>query len=260
MSSSLGYSCSARSYLREIGRSMFIATWWAWPGQRPELLRVVQVDGHQTSTAPSMTPIGPEVAVPPLHRVLLDEAVATEQLDAVEADLHALVGAGLAGQRDLLGEVLARGGAAGGLVGQQPHRLQLDRDVGDHERHRLAVRDRLAERLALLDVRRHVVEHGLAGADRERAPGEPREPHALGVRRAVGRAEDGALAAPRRPSSVSLVSEAARTPIDGSASTVSPSVEDSTRNSTGWPSSSAPTTNSSASAPRGTSDFTPLRT
>ena len=30
MSSSLGYSCSARSYLREIGRSMFIATWCAW--------------------------------------------------------------------------------------------------------------------------------------------------------------------------------------------------------------------------------------
>ncbi|WP_246354674.1 hypothetical protein [Nocardioides ungokensis] len=31
MSSSLGYSCSARSYLREIGRSMFMATWWACP-------------------------------------------------------------------------------------------------------------------------------------------------------------------------------------------------------------------------------------
>ena len=31
MSSSLGYACSARSYLREIGRSMFIATWWACP-------------------------------------------------------------------------------------------------------------------------------------------------------------------------------------------------------------------------------------
>ncbi len=31
MSSSWGYSCSALSYLREIGRSMFIATWWAWP-------------------------------------------------------------------------------------------------------------------------------------------------------------------------------------------------------------------------------------
>ena len=30
MSSSLGYSCSASSYLREMGRSMFIATWWAW--------------------------------------------------------------------------------------------------------------------------------------------------------------------------------------------------------------------------------------
>ena len=33
---------------------------------------------------------GPQVAVPPLDRVLLDEAVPTEQLDAVEADLHAL--------------------------------------------------------------------------------------------------------------------------------------------------------------------------
>ncbi len=30
MSSSLGYSCSARSYLRDTGRSMFIATWCAW--------------------------------------------------------------------------------------------------------------------------------------------------------------------------------------------------------------------------------------
>jgi hypothetical protein len=30
MSSSTGYSCSAWSYLREIGRSMFIATWCAW--------------------------------------------------------------------------------------------------------------------------------------------------------------------------------------------------------------------------------------
>ncbi len=29
MSSSLGYSCSASSYLREMGRSMFIATWCA---------------------------------------------------------------------------------------------------------------------------------------------------------------------------------------------------------------------------------------
>src|SRR3712207_8020887 len=41
---------------------------------------------------------------------------------------------------------------------------------------------------------------------------------------------------------------------------VRPGVEDSTRNSAGDPSRSAPTTNSSASAPRGTADFTPLST
>ena len=41
--------------------------------------------------------------------------------------------------------------------------------------------DRLAERLALVDVGDHVVEHRLRGADRQRAPGEPAEPHALGV-------------------------------------------------------------------------------
>ena len=59
---------------------------------------------------------------------------------------------------------------------------------------------------------------------------------------------------------VNRASAAARTPIDGSPSSASPSVEDSTRNSTGLPSSWAPTTKSSASAPRGTSDFTPFRT
>ncbi len=71
--------------------------------------------------------------------MLLDESVATEQLDAVEADLHALARAQVAGQGDLAGEVLAGSGARGGLVGEQAHRLQLDRDVGDHERDRLAV-------------------------------------------------------------------------------------------------------------------------
>ena len=189
MSSSLGYSCSARSYLREIGRSMFIATWWAWSTSGRMLLGGLEVD-HQTSTTPSITTDGPQVAVPPLDRVLLDEAVAAEQLDAVEADLHALLGAEPAGQRDLAGEVLARGSrAAGGLPGQQPHGLQLDRDVGDHEGHRLAVGDRLAERLALVDVGGDVVEDGLAGADRQRAPREAREAYALAVGLAVGVAE-----------------------------------------------------------------------
>ena len=188
---------------------------------------------HQTSTLPSITPIALQVAVPPLHRVLLDVAVAAEQLHAVEADPHPLVGAELARERDLAGEVLAGGRAGGGLPGDQPHRLQLDRDVGDHERDRLPVGDRLAERLALLDVRRHVVEHGLAGADRERAPREPREPHALGVRRPVGLARAARSAGTRTPSSASRVIEAARSPIAGSPSTVSPSVPPSTRNSAG---------------------------
>ena len=57
-----------------------------------------------------------------------------------------------------------------------------------------------------------------------------------------------------------MVSEAARRPIAGSASTLSPSVDDSTTNSTLASSRRAPTTNSSASAPRGTIDFTPSST
>ena len=203
-------------------------------GQRPELLRVVEVDhARQTQHASFHDADGPEVAVPPLDRVLLDEAVAAEQLDAVEADLHALVGAQLAGEGDLAGEVLAGRGAGGGLVGQQPHRLQLDRDVGDHERHRLAVGDRLAERLALLDVRRHVVEHGLG---RCRRPARTRRgARAARTRRTSCRRwrRGPRRRAPGRSVSVSLVREAARTPIAGSPSTSSPGVPDSTRNSTG---------------------------
>ncbi len=40
--------------------------------------------------------------------MFLDEAVTTEQLDAVEADPHAPLGAQLAGEPDLAGEVLPR--------------------------------------------------------------------------------------------------------------------------------------------------------
>ena len=157
---------------------------------------------------------------------------------------------------------LPGGGAGRGLVGQQPHRLQLDRDVGDHERHRLTVGDRLAERLALLDVRRHVVEHRLAGADRQGAPGEAREPHALGVRRAVGRSRARRRSGDRdvRQREPGQRRRLAR-PSRGRPRPRGRRLPDSTRNSTGWPRRArAPTTNSSASAPRGTSDFTPLRT
>ena len=161
--------------------------------QGPELLRVVEIDGHQTSTAPSMTPTARRSRYHRSTGCSLTNPWPPSSWTPSRPIRMPWSAHSLAGERDLLGEVLAGGGAAGGLVGQQPHRLQLDRDVGDHERDRLAVGDRLAERLPLLDVRRHVVEHRLAGADRERAPGEPREPHALGVRRAVGGAEHGPL-------------------------------------------------------------------
>ena len=83
------------------------------------------------------------------------------------------VAAELAGDRGLAGERrLPWSASAGGAVGRQAHALDLDRDVGDHERDRLAVADRLAEGLALVDVRDHVVEHCLGGADRHRAPGD----------------------------------------------------------------------------------------
>ena len=56
-----------------------------------------------------------------------------------------LVAQQAAGERGLAGEVVALVGAARGAVGGQAHALELDRDVGDVERDRLAVGDRLAE-------------------------------------------------------------------------------------------------------------------
>ena len=55
---------------------------------------------------------GPQVAVPPLDRVFLDVAVAAEQLHAVAADLHAVLGGEPAGQRGLARERQALLGAA----------------------------------------------------------------------------------------------------------------------------------------------------
>ena len=55
MSSSFGRSCSAMSYLREIGRSTSAATWWACSTSGLSFLGVSS-DDHQTSSAPSITP------------------------------------------------------------------------------------------------------------------------------------------------------------------------------------------------------------
>src|SRR4051812_45064648 len=112
---------------------MFIATWWAWPisGRNfvgvSRLIMFVSWAGwsgwcrwsRQARPAGSdqhsafHDSDGPEVAVPPLDRVLLDEAVPAEQLHAVVADLHAALGTQPAGQRDLAGEALALGGPGG---------------------------------------------------------------------------------------------------------------------------------------------------
>ena len=64
--------------------------------------------------------------------------------------------------------------AAGGAMDEEAHALELDGDVGDREGDPLPVRDRLAECLALVAVRDHVVEHRLGRADRHRAPRDAR--------------------------------------------------------------------------------------
>src|SRR3984957_9961734 len=116
--------------------------------------------------------------------MLLDVAVAPAQLHSFGADPRALLGTQAAGQRGLAREARAVIGAAGGAIGQQAHALELDADVGDPERDGLAVGDRLAEGGALVDVGDDVVEHGLRGADGERAPRDPRALDALAVDRA----------------------------------------------------------------------------
>ncbi len=76
------------------------------------LLRDFEIDCHQTSHDAFHDADRAQVAVPAFDRVFLDEAVSAEQLDAVAADPHALVGAELAGQRGFAGERLALLGPA----------------------------------------------------------------------------------------------------------------------------------------------------
>src|SRR3954465_14223633 len=131
-----------------------------------------------------------EVAVPALDRVLLDEAVAAEQLYSLGADLHALARAEAPRQCRLSGEVLAAVGATRRPVGDEAHPVGLYADVGDGEGDALAVGDRFAEGTALVDVRDHVVEDRLRGSDRERGPGDARAIDALDVVLAAAVAED----------------------------------------------------------------------
>ena len=72
-------------------------------------------------------------------------------------------------------------GAGGAAPGDQPQAIQFDGDVGAHECHRLPTRDGLAERLSLLHVRYDVIEHGVAGADGQRRPAQPRQGDGFGI-------------------------------------------------------------------------------
>ena len=229
--------------------------------QLHELLRVVETD-HQISTPPSITPMALRSRYHRSTGCSLTYPWPPSSCTPSRPIFMPLLGTQLTGQPDLARRVLAGGHPACGLVGQQAHRLQLDRDVGDHERDGLTVGDGLAERLAHLDVRRHVVEHGLPGADGQGAPGQSGQPHALGVPGAVAPSEQGSRPARPPGRARSLVKDAARTPMGGIGLDAQPGgacLNEEQRVSTPV-SSRAPTTNSSASAPRGTRDLTPSRT
>src|SRR5699024_7072990 len=188
VSSSTGYSCSARSYLREIGRKIWVATWRAWLAPTWSRLgssRLIMVSGpwlgewrgwwvgrrSQDHHALCHSHCA-EVSVPALDGVLLGEAVTTAQLHAVQADLHALLGGELAGQGGLAGERQALLGAGGTTPGHQAHAVELGGDVCHHERHGLAVGDGLTERVTLLDIGGHVVQDRVRGADGQGRPAE----------------------------------------------------------------------------------------
>lgn len=70
-----------------------------------------------------------QVAVPALHRMLLGEAVAAEQLHAVEADLQALVDGQLARERGLARERQTLLGARGTTQGDQADRVEFGGDA-----------------------------------------------------------------------------------------------------------------------------------
>ena len=169
---------------------------------------------------------GPQVAVPALDGVLLGEAVAAEQLHAVQADLHALVGAEPLGQRGFAGEREALLGPRRAAPGDQPQPVEFDGDVGAHERDGLPMSDGLAEGFAFLHVRDDVVEHRVRRADRQRGPAQPGQRDRLGVvlaeSVALASSPSRALSGTDTLSSSTWPSAAARMPMLGSALTVRP--------------------------------------
>src|SRR5580765_1656665 len=205
-SSSRGYSCSARSYLREMGRitssanpracsmrgiilrgtsrsimvgcSLPVACWdgraEAYAG-RPAYGRRSREEGALEQAGAA------QVAEPPLVVELLDEAVAAEHLDGARADPGTVPGSEGAGVGDERGGVQAVVEPGRRLPGDEPQGVQLDGDVGDGERDGLTAADGLPERLALLDVRDELVEDRLRRAAGHGRPREPSTTHGIEV-------------------------------------------------------------------------------
>ena len=112
------------------------------------------------------------VAQQPPGRIVVDIAVAAEQLDGVERALRRLLG----GIENGAGGVLARGLAAvagfGHRVDVGARRIHRGVHVGDLALHQLKGADRLAELLALVHIGHHHVEAGLHDAERPAASTE----------------------------------------------------------------------------------------
>src|SRR5690349_20461659 len=156
VSSSTGYACSLRSYLRAIGRINSAAPWCVFVVTACILrgssrliamieLSQLELDNDLDDDDALGNADGPQVAVPAFDRMLFRVAVAAEQLNAVQADLHAFVGAEPLGQGRLTDERQALLGARRAAPRDEPQPVQFDGDVGAHEGHRLTVGDRLTE-------------------------------------------------------------------------------------------------------------------
>ena len=114
---------------------------------------------------------GPQIAVPAFDRVLLGVAVTAEQLDAVQPDLHALVGA------ELLASAASRANGRPCSARAAPRQVISRRPSSSMAMlaHMNATAWRRATgspKASVPDVGDHVVQHRVRGADRQRGPAE----------------------------------------------------------------------------------------
>ena len=108
-------------------------------------------------------------------RVLANETVATEDLDAVVGDPHRLLGRVLTREMRLLRRFrMALAYVAARLPCHPAHRFDLDVHLSQPECDRLLLGDRLVERDAVLGVGDAELEDATAGTDEDRGVCRPR--------------------------------------------------------------------------------------